>query len=390
VKPLKHKEEAVTILTTSIKEGEDEEDILKIKSLFMKKALIVKLNDIEFRQKTMIELISHLFYSVKNYNDKFLILYAFFKLGIVVGKTLVSVNSLDVGYNLKLFLDRFQVKAHILNPEYTKNYTKSLIGFFNGGQYDILIIVAGRSILTGDKIAFKNVVNVINFEFPLDNKSYIHNSEYIQYEKGSIFSLITQGEETRFSKIEHRQMKKYGRMLMNELPLKFEEIDRFRYRCDDVLRSVTKHNIKTARLNDVKKQLMSSQKLKDYFEAHPNEKDVLGNINSTDKNALMHKHLGQIPHYLIPESIISNPIEEKLQSTKLNVKCVLGKRKAASVPANSQTTSSVKDHFAYEDPNFVTVEQLEPTSGRKLWKMKHRKTINKKLKRYKDGFQGGN
>ena len=32
---------------------------------------------------------------------------------------------------------------------------------------------------------------------------------------------------------------------------------------------------------------------------------------------------------------------------------------------------------------------LEPTAGRKLWKLKHNKRIKKPMKAEKDGFRGG-
>jgi hypothetical protein len=44
--------------------------------------------------------------------------------------------------------------------------------------------------------------------------------------------------------------------------------------------------------------------------------------------------------------------------------------------------------FAYEEPTSVSFEQLEPTSGRKKWKMKHHKKIHKKMKPMKNGYQG--
>jgi hypothetical protein len=36
----------------------------------------------------------------------------------------------------------------------------------------------------------------------------------------------------------------------------------------------------------------------------------------------------------------------------------------------------------------VNPEALEPTSGRKLWKLRHHKRIKKKLKPFKNGFIG--
>lgn len=44
--------------------------------------------------------------------------------------------------------------------------------------------------------------------------------------------------------------------------------------------------------------------------------------------------------------------------------------------------------FAHEEPTMVNFEQLEPTSGRKKWKMKHHKSLTRKVKPKKNGYQG--
>lgn len=54
------------------------------------------------------------------------------------------------------------------------------------------------------------------------------------------------------------------------------------------------------------------------------------------------------------------------------------------IVANDDT----KNEFAYEDPTLINPEALEPTSGRKNWKIKHHKSIKKKPKKFKNGFQG--
>jgi hypothetical protein len=42
-----------------------------------------------------------------------------------------------------------------------------------------------------------------------------------------------------------------------------------------------------------------------------------------------------------------------------------------------------------DDPEKIAVEALEPTSGRKMWKLRHKKRIGQKTyKRFNNGFQG--
>ena len=49
--------------------------------------------------------------------DKFLLLYVIFKLKLVKGKCLVFVNDTDRSYKLKLFLEKFGIRAGVLNAE---------------------------------------------------------------------------------------------------------------------------------------------------------------------------------------------------------------------------------------------------------------------------------
>ena len=51
--------------------------------------------------------------------------------------------------------------------------------------------------------------------------------------------------------------------------------------------------------------------------------------------------------------------------------------------------SNIGNAFAYEDPTQTDYSALEPTSGRKLWKLKHGKRIKKPMKKEKSGFRGG-
>ena len=53
--------------------------------------------------------------------DKYLLLFVFLKLGVLEGKGLFFVNSLDACYRLKLFLEQFSIRAAVLNAELPLN-----------------------------------------------------------------------------------------------------------------------------------------------------------------------------------------------------------------------------------------------------------------------------
>jgi len=49
--------------------------------------------------------------------EKFLLIYAMFKLGLIKGKTIVFVGDTDRSYRVKLFLEQFGIRACVLNSE---------------------------------------------------------------------------------------------------------------------------------------------------------------------------------------------------------------------------------------------------------------------------------
>lgn len=54
-----------------------------------------------------------------------------------------------------------------------------------------------------------------------------------------------------------------------------------------------------------------------------------------------------------------------------------------------KTWSASSPAFDHENPIKMDHNALEPTSGRKLWKLRHGKRIKKPMKKDKSGFIGG-
>ena len=53
-----------------------------------------------------------------------------------------------------------------------------------------------------------------------------------------------------------------------------KELDSFRYRVEDTLRSVTNAAVKELRAAELKKEILNSEKLKSYFAENPNDLKV--------------------------------------------------------------------------------------------------------------------
>ena len=110
------------------------EDIDTLKSLVMHNPVTLKLEEDEGKEGQLTQ------FSLRcSEKDKFLIAYVLLKLGILTGKVLFFVNSVDRCYELKLFLEQFSIRAAVLNSELPHNSRASIIQGFNRGVFNYVI-----------------------------------------------------------------------------------------------------------------------------------------------------------------------------------------------------------------------------------------------------------
>ncbi|XP_065185560.1 probable ATP-dependent RNA helicase DDX56 [Sycon ciliatum] len=264
-------------------------------------------------------------------DDKFLIMYTLLKLRLLLGKSLIFVNGIDRSYRLKLFLEQFGIKTCVLNSELPQNSRQHVVEQFNRGIYDILIASdestpdsaadkpgkSKKKRARGDKefgvargIDFHGVEAVVNFDFPLTADSYVHRVGRTArgMEAGNALSLVSPSETFRLRKAEKKLQVAAGCVAEDAEPFvkpyafKMSEIEGFRYRANDALRSVTKIAIKEARLKEIRAELLNSEKLKSYFEDNPRDLQILRH----DK--VLHPvpapaHLKNVPSYLVPKAL---------------------------------------------------------------------------------------
>ena len=140
--------------------------------------------------------------------DRYLLVYVFLKLGLLRGKGLFFVNSIDGGYRLKLFLEQFHIRSAVLNSELPLKSRLNIIEHFNVGNFDYLIATdeathrrsrsenesgggeddegkkkskrkSGKRRRDGEYGAsrgldFRGVSFVVNFDMPPNPESYTH------------------------------------------------------------------------------------------------------------------------------------------------------------------------------------------------------------------------
>jgi ATP-dependent RNA helicase DDX56/DBP9 len=108
-------------------------------------------------------------------------------------------------------------------------------------------------------------------------------------------------------------------VLFKPFKFKMDEIEGFRYRARDVIRSITTIAIKESRIKEIKNELLNSEKLKSYFEDNPREEQILRHDKELNVTKL-DEHLHNIPDYIIPPSLrgiqFKNPTAKKRNHNK--------------------------------------------------------------------------
>ncbi|KAF2846787.1 ATP-dependent RNA helicase-like protein dbp9 [Plenodomus tracheiphilus IPT5] len=274
--------------------------------------------------------------------EKFLLIYAMFKLQLIKGKSIVFVGDTDRSYRVKLFLEQFGIKSCVLNSELPLASRLHIVEEFNKNIYNILIASDETEILgsqeTGESrpkkkskkekekasttdsgvsrgIDFLNVSCVLNFDFPGTYKSYFHRIGRTARagKSGTAISFIIPKDKyrkhksTTFAGCEHdeeilKKVEKHqeeGQKLEN-YNFDMKRLEPFRYRFGDALRSVTRIAIREARIKEIRLELSKSAKLSRYFEENPEALAHLRHDQTLNHPARIQPHLKHVPDYLLP------------------------------------------------------------------------------------------
>ncbi|KAF1964355.1 DEAD-domain-containing protein [Bimuria novae-zelandiae CBS 107.79] len=308
-------------------------DLESVKDLFVRDPVVLKLDDLEKDSQL-----------VKQYmipcaeEEKFLLIYAMFKLSLIRGKAIVFVGDVDRSYRVKLVLEQFGIKSIVLNHELPLTSRLHIVEEFNKNIYNILIASDETEILGSmnkdesrptkkakkdDKtesgvsrgIDFRDVSCVVNFDLPSNYKAYFHRigrtaragksgtaisfmipKEKYRKHKPTTFPGSENDEEV-LKKIEKHQ--KQGQKI-EDWTFDMKRLEPFRYRFADALRAVTRIAVREARIKEIRMELMKSQKLSRYFEEHPEELEHLRHDQTLNHPARIQPHLKHVPDYLLP------------------------------------------------------------------------------------------
>jgi ATP-dependent RNA helicase DDX56/DBP9 len=399
--------------------------------------------------------------------DKNLVLYVFLKLGLLKGKGLFFVNSTDAGYRLKLFLEQFHIRAAVLNAELPFRSRLNIIDQFNLGSFDYLIatdastdagntpspdadddddddekapkttkrkVDADYGVSRG--LDFRHVSFVVNVDFPPNARSYAHRVGRTARAgaKGVALSLVETDSKAQNDALWSVQEDQPSVPLVGAsaenlkaastnpnaedisaiqeqpqpTPLDFnlQEIEGFRYRVEDVSRAVTKMAVRETRADELRAEILNSERLQSHFEDNPADLQLLRHDRVATHLAKVQDHLKHVPKYLLPRGMQVANLNRKRKKNRNNPKKgTNGERRTDNDPLRSfdgeVTLDGVKE--GEEDPFAEFMDDGEgdgdgedgakkqktegekrvftnttdgtgkSTSGRNVWKEKHKK-----------------
>ncbi|KAL8905121.1 MAG: hypothetical protein Q9207_002822 [Kuettlingeria erythrocarpa] len=166
-------------------------------------------------------------------------------------------------------------------------------------------------------IDFKNVACVLNFDLPASSKSYTHrigrtaragrtgmafsfvvpSSQYMKHKPTS--TPAAQHDETILAKIVRHQKKKGKDVQPYNFDMK--QVEGFKYRVNDALRAVTQIAVREARTQELRQEILKSEKLKRHFEENPADLQHLKHDGEL-RTARSQPHLKHVPDYLMPSN----------------------------------------------------------------------------------------
>ncbi|KAF8329538.1 P-loop containing nucleoside triphosphate hydrolase protein [Cantharellus anzutake] len=168
-------------------------------------------------------------------------------------------------------------------------------------------------------VDFVKVACVINFDLPTSSKGYTHRvgrtargglsglaislivpgQEFGKNRKAGLTVPSTQYDEEVFARIEKDQAKKGNKI--SEYQFDMKQVEGFRYRVEDALRTVTREAVRNARVREMENELLNSYKIKTYFKDTGLNVDVIRHDEHLEPSKVQ-LNLKSVPQYLLPQT----------------------------------------------------------------------------------------
>ncbi|KAK0202904.1 P-loop containing nucleoside triphosphate hydrolase protein [Desarmillaria ectypa] len=165
-------------------------------------------------------------------------------------------------------------------------------------------------------IDFVDVTCVLNFDLPGSSRSYTHrigrtaragrtgmSLSFVvpqdQWGKNKVVGCLPTAKRdiVVFERIEQEQAARGSKI--KDYVFDMKQVEAFRYRMEDALRSVTRTAIREARMKELKTEILNSDKLKVHFEDNPLDLEYLRHDKVLHPTRIQ-PHMKHVPKYLLP------------------------------------------------------------------------------------------
>ncbi|XP_052196143.1 DEAD-box ATP-dependent RNA helicase 16 [Diospyros lotus] len=307
-------------------------DVEKLKKLILHNPYILTLPEVGDSKDEIVPKNVQQFWISCSSQDKLVYILALLKLELVQKRVLIFTNTIDMSFRMKLFLEQFGIKSAVLNAELPQNSRLHILEEFNAGLFDYLIATdnsqeKGKEQAEDEShverkrskkrakqkldsefgvvrgIDFKNVHTVINFDMPQNAAGYVHRIGRTgrAYNTGASVSLVSSDEMEIFEEIKSvlgEDEEKDSNFIAPFPLLTKNAVESLRYRAEDVARSVTKIAVRESRAQDLRNEILNSEKLKAHFQDNPRDLDLLKHDKILSKKDPA-PHLRDVPEYLL-------------------------------------------------------------------------------------------
>lgn len=269
---------------------------------------------VDVTEKNESSLLQHYYINVTE-DNRYMVLITLIQCGRLGKRILLFVNSVNRGFKLCLFLERFGIKSSVLNSNLPVASRISILDNFNLGKVDVLVAIdEGDDAVSAEFSAargvdFQNLHSVVNFDIPIKYDQYVHRV-------GRTARGNREGVAVTFVGVSET-LQPIAEALTNDgqqiQPLNFDvkEAEIFRYRATSVLESITRHQIKEAQKVLYRREIINSEKLKSHFEENPRDLQILKH-DSTLLPQKVDPALKRIPEYL-PVKRLAHPLTQKIR-----------------------------------------------------------------------------
>jgi len=122
------------------------DDVIQLKQLFLHNPVKINQNDdystILPDNKQLLQ-----YYIYCEQDQKFVLIITIFKLQLLIGRTILFVNSVEQAYRLKLLMEQFHIKTCLLNSELPMDSRLHIVQQYNDGLYDIMIATDAQNMV---------------------------------------------------------------------------------------------------------------------------------------------------------------------------------------------------------------------------------------------------